>query len=202
MAPPPHLRNASTPIAQTSSWQERFNGLFDKKPANQKSTAGFAEPSPAVETSTRELLDVLAPVGASVSLPDHGPSVQQDHSFTAVTKEVEEEEDLFEDRELASLPIISLPLHSFTSLPLAPTPRYHFMKGLETTSGDLTWMSFGRGGQYANIRVPGMLRTVKVDLPAKQGGSQGQHKPTNTKPLSKRGGFSRGGKPRGVSKTS
>lgn len=201
MAPPAQLRHASTPIAQTPSWQERFNGLFDKKPIiNQKGTEGMAEPSPAVETSTREMLDVIPPVGASVSLPGHTPAQVQDELFNAVSKEVEDEEDLFEDRELASLPTISLPLQALVSLPLAQKPRY-FIKSPEIASGDFVWNAHGPYAQYALIRTPTMSKAVKVTLPNKPGTSQNH--PKYTKPLNKRGGsFARGGKSRGISKSS
>lgn len=203
MAPSAQLRHASTPIAQTSSWQERFNGLFDKKPAGRQGAESMTEPSPAVETSTRELLEVVPLVGASVSLPAAAPPTLQAEEFSAVSREVEEEEDLFEDRELASLPTISLPLHPSVHTPLTRTPRY-FHKYPDVASGDVAWVPYGPHAQYALIRVPGMAKPTRVDLPPKQGTPvtpKGPHK--YARPSGKRGGsFARGGKSRGAAKAS
>lgn len=198
MAPPAQLRHASMPIAQTPSWQERFNGLFDKKAAGQRGIESMAEPSPAVETSTRELLDVLPPVGASVSLPSVSSGLSLVEDFSAISREVEEEEDLFEDRELASLPTISLPLQPLVTLPLAQTPRF-FHKPVEVASMDVGWVPYGPGAQYAIVRPPGATKMVKVNLPIKPITNHGPSK--FGKPFNKRGSnFGRGGKTRGTAK--
>jgi len=197
MASQPQLRAVSTPIAQTPSWQERFNGLFDRKLASQRSAE--SQPSPAVEISSRELLEVMSPTGASVSLPVHASTFPQDEAFIVASKEVEEEEDLFEDRELASLPTISLPLQPLVSLPLALKPRMFFQKGLEVTSGDPSWMHFPRGGQYAIVRAPGTAKSTKVNLPSYEG-AVSHSSPKYPKTSGKRGGFNGRGKARTAAK--
>lgn len=105
--PQSSLRNISTPIASTSSWQDRFNGLLGKKPTPEKKPQVLA-----VASSTREPLDVTPMnVLASVSLPqteleEHYP---QDAGKTT-SRDVEDEEEIFEDREPGSQPMVKIPL--------------------------------------------------------------------------------------------
>ncbi|WEW57774.1 hypothetical protein PRK78_003241 [Emydomyces testavorans] len=102
--PPPR---GSQPIASTATWQDRFNGLFGKKPLQvpqeKKSVL-------AVASATKEPLDVLpGALSAAVSLPHlvEGESIWD--AGKAASKEVEDEEAIFEDREAGSLPVVRVP---------------------------------------------------------------------------------------------
>ncbi|RMD41350.1 hypothetical protein DV735_g3782, partial [Chaetothyriales sp. CBS 134920] len=128
-APPPPQpmswaakRAVSTPIVDNQYWQERFNGLLGKKSSPKEALT--TTPS-AIAPVTREPLDVL-PLNraAAVSMPQESAN-QLSHSQVddLSTKDVEDEVDLFEDRELASLPVIALPTADLLPLPLAAHPR-------------------------------------------------------------------------------
>lgn len=177
MPPPtsqPSLRSVSTPIVQNPSWQERFNGLLGKKSSPLREPAQPAVAVLAVASSTREPLDVqhvLVPA-AAVSLPlEVDDRVAEGGSV--VTKDVESEDDLFEDREPGSLPAVKLPLEA-SVMPLAP----FFASRITATPVEATsvypfmvnnW--FERHGptkpQFALIRFPGATRSVKKELPTR-----------------------------------
>ena len=117
VASPPPARTPAQPIASTTSWQDRFNGLFGKKtsqPAQRKNS------SLAVASATKEPLDVISSSSsAAVSFPQY----DEKRKFTgdpgrATTKEVEDEEAIFEDREAGSLPVVKVP-------DMAPRAAWH-----------------------------------------------------------------------------
>lgn len=122
--PPPATqpRTVSQPNAGNQSWQDRISGLFAK---DGPKTPG---PALAVASSSRDPLDVLASnPSASVSLPPK----QNDDYFQDAGKVsskqigVEEEEDLFEDRETGDLPVVKPPIGPYKS-PGPPVRRlYH-----------------------------------------------------------------------------
>lgn len=103
------LRAISQPLVNNPSWQDRFNGLLGvaKKPSPERKFANTVHFS----ASTKIPLDVPTEVtSASVSLP---PAVE-DTSVTkaagkVTSKDVEDEEELFEDRGFGSVPQVSLP---------------------------------------------------------------------------------------------
>ncbi|KAK2853302.1 hypothetical protein FQN49_005202, partial [Arthroderma sp. PD_2] len=117
VAAPPPVRAPPQPIASTTSWQDRFNGLFGKKtsqPAQRKNS------SLAVASATKEPLDVVSSVSsAAVSFPQRGEKRRFiDDSDKVTTKEVEDEEAIFEDREAGSLPVVKVPY-------MAPRAAWH-----------------------------------------------------------------------------
>lgn len=180
--PPPKpvapVRTHSTPIVQNPSWQERFNGLLSNSnrkvsDSNQAAQNGRRQNQPALAVSsvTREPLDVLPAQSASVSLPQHAiANLIEDIKFTS--RDVEDEEDLFEDREAGSLPAIYFPNESPAitwprALParVVPTPP-------DTQSAFIFLGSQWKEDKYpkqqfAIIRVPGNDKSVKKDLPIK-----------------------------------
>ncbi|KAJ9622209.1 hypothetical protein H2204_011641 [Knufia peltigerae] len=187
-APPQSFRSASTPIVQNPSWQERFNGLLGKKSSPVPETAHPAGAVLAIAPSSREPLDVqhvLVPA-ASVSMPvsvDAGVLVTE---TSIATKDVESEDDLFEDREPGSLPIIELPTGtpplqwapSFASriapAPVDPVSRHAFM-----VNNLREWHGPSKQ-QYALIRLPGQTKPTRKDIPVKSAptnsGSRSQHR--------------------------
>lgn len=96
----PAQRAVSTPM-NVANWQNRIDDLLGKKSPPKKTIA--------VASASREPLEVMpASISAAVSLPL--AIVQLDgYDDSITTKDVEEEEDLFEDRDLGSMPSIRVP---------------------------------------------------------------------------------------------
>lgn len=123
-APQPSLRVVSLPIAQTPSWQARFDGLLGKSPSklpSQPTQVGLT-------VASKETFDALPEIfTASVSLPQKQDIKLLEEAETTTSKDVEDEEDLFEDREAGSLPAIKMPRemlpHLFTRMHHAGLPR-------------------------------------------------------------------------------
>jgi hypothetical protein len=113
----PSLRTVSTPIASTASWQDRFNGLLGRQTKPEKKDQVLA-----VTSSSKEPLDVL-PINvlASVSLPQLEDDFLMD-AGKVTSKDVEDEEEIFEDRETGDLPTIKMPQAPPAALPVALTP--------------------------------------------------------------------------------
>ena len=179
--PPLHpqssLRVVSTPIAATISWQDRFNGLLGTKTSQEKKNVL------AVTSSTREPLDVLPlQVSASVSLPQKEDDVLKDAGKVA-SKDVEDEEEMFEDREAGSLPLVKIPLNAPAAawhparVPLS-RPKSRYPPKLEEPFTVWPWMlefieehsQIGQKHKFALIRLPGATTSIKKDLP-RQGGT-------------------------------
>lgn len=202
MAPPPPPAQLQRAVSQPIAWQEKFNGLLGRPKSDMP-------PLPA-EASSKLPLEVIAPATvAPVSLPyvAHLDSTDTDKAWT---KDVEDEEDLFEDREAGSLPAVNFPRELFTvMLPRANIPRTH-QHPIEPTTAHMfmvnNWNE--RHGphkpQYAMIKVPGMTgKSIRKDLPIKptdaahsprpsrNGSGQFNHKSTRNKT---------GTKPRSVTK--
>ncbi len=170
----PNLRAVSQPLASTPDWQHRFNDLFGRKSPPKK-------PVLAVASSTKEPLDVVLPrVSAAVSLPPKDADPLPD-AGKATSKDVEDEEDLFEDREAASTPLVLIPRDVPESLshPVA-APQYrpkgrYFKPEIDPVS--ITPFDgaedYGRGGRgkeiIFSINLPGMAKSIKKTMPRKGG---------------------------------
>ncbi|KIY01226.1 uncharacterized protein Z520_02778 [Fonsecaea multimorphosa CBS 102226] len=211
MPPPPAatLRSVSTPIVQNPSWQERFNGLLGKKSSPARETAQPVGTVLAVASSTREPLDVqhvLVPA-ASVSLPVEAGPTTLSNDTSVTTKDVESEDDLFEDRELGSLPAIKFPLET-PMLPMSPFPPSKTVAPFPEITSVAPFMVnnwFERhrsaGPQFALIKFPGPSKAIKKELPARGslaphlGGKQryGSGPPSSSGSFSSKGYRSRGG---------
>lgn len=197
------MRSVSTPIVQNPSWQERFNGLLGRKSSPAKEPARLAGPALAVASSTKEPLDVqhASIPAASVSLPIQ---VEVEVEFTledesVITKDVESEDDLFEDREPGSLPAINFPRDTLQAqwaptttsrilpLPVEPTSTAAFMVSnlFERHNGP-------QKSQFAIIRMPGSLKSIKKDIPLKAGplGNPGPRQRFGSGPPSSSGSYS------------
>jgi len=212
--PPPKpvspLRGVSQPIVQNPSWQERFNGLLGN--GNRKSSdvnqalqgSRPSQPAPAVTSATKEPLDAMPAGSASVSLPgsSFAPTIDDDITFT--TKDVEEEEDLFEDREAGSLPILYFPADAPAIVWPRAIPSRMIPTPPDTQSAFIflgsQWKEdkFAKQ-QFAIIRAPGSEKSIKKDLPVKASSSaNGSHRPQSRHPSGSSYRRShRGGKPRG-----
>lgn len=108
------LRAVSQPLVQNPSWQDRFDGLLgNKKPSKlpeQKAVevAGFSETKVPLELP-------YVTVSAAVSLPSKDEDKATcNASFSVMSKIVEEEEALFEEREFGSTPTVNFPIADST----------------------------------------------------------------------------------------
>lgn len=103
------LRAISQPLVNNPSWQDRFNGLLGvtKKPSPERKAAQLVD----ISASTKVPLDLpITITSASVSLPPAKEDLAAAKEASKVTsKDVEDEEELFEDRGFGSVPQVSLP---------------------------------------------------------------------------------------------
>lgn len=190
----PSLRVVPQPIANTTSWQDRFNGLFGKKSPPQKTNVL------EVTSATKEPLEVqpdLAP--AAVSLPQH-EEYERRNAGEVTSKNVEDEEEMFEDREAGSLPVVKVP-----DIPLnrssweTPLPQSHirlrskYLKPAQVLSIEpyVFNLSETANGVSIAIRLPGKDSTKNITLPRK-GGNGSQNRGRGTSNMKSR----KGGKPR------
>ena len=104
----PHIvvsptRGTSQPLTSSSSWQDRINGLFDRKVSPEKKFADVANFS----ASKVPLEHLLVSPSTLVTLP---PQDQPDLVATELSiKCVEDEDALFEERDFGSVPITRIP---------------------------------------------------------------------------------------------
>jgi len=203
------LQGVQQPIVQNPSWQERFNGLLGnggRKASDVNQASQGSQPSQsalAVTSATKEPLDVMPAASASVSLPRNSSALTiDDDTFT--TKDVEEEEDLFEDREAGSLPMLYFPTDAPGIVWPRPIPSRTVPTPPDTQSAFIflgpQWKEDKSPKQQSVIiRAPGSEKSVKKDLPLKTSSSvNGNHRPQSRHPSSTSHRRSyRGGKPRG-----
>lgn len=100
------LRAVSQPLVNTSLWQDRINGLLGvKKQSPEKKFAHVADFS-----STKLPLEAATiQPSAAVSLPPKEEETMEQKDEEVTTKTIEEEEELFENREFGSLPTVLIP---------------------------------------------------------------------------------------------
>lgn len=169
------------------SWQEKINGLFGKKTPTQKKSAL------AVASSTKVPLDVQLPAAAvSVSLPNIENGLQNGDGDIAV-RQVEEQEDIFEDREPGSLPGVRVPnMAPPAAWHAAPAPsqarlRAKNLRQMQVHSVEPYLVGLGEKDHFGNIRVlirlPGAVAAKTLSLPKKAGGRNSRHRSSvNHKP--------------------
>ncbi|KAJ9395041.1 hypothetical protein DTO282F9_8029 [Paecilomyces variotii] len=174
VASSPPVRVVPQPIASTTSWQDRFNGLFGKKPSTEKKQVL------AVASATKEPLDVQSqPAPAAVSLPQYVESDILRDVGKVTSKEVEEEEAIFEDREAGSLPVVRVPNMAPPAAWVAALPpsssklRSKYLKPMQVHSVEPYNFGFHDKDRSGNIHViihfPGNDSTRTVTLPRKAG---------------------------------
>lgn len=99
------------PSLGAASWQDRINGLFGKVTSEKRHIL-------AVASASKEPLDVQSHLRlAAVSFPQISEIDARDVGLVT-SKEVEEEEAIFEDREAGSLPVVRVPV-------MAPPNAWH-----------------------------------------------------------------------------
>ncbi|KAJ5674244.1 hypothetical protein N7462_009683 [Penicillium macrosclerotiorum] len=169
-APPRGPPAPSTAI----SWQEKINGLFGKKTPVEKKT------SLAVASATKEPLVVQLPAATvSVSLP-HIENIFQIGDGHIAVRQVEEQDEIFEDREPGSLPSVRVPnmapANAWDAAPAPPQSRLRarILRPMQVHSIEPYLVGVGEKDQSGNIRVlirlPGAVAAKTINLPRKAGG--------------------------------
>jgi hypothetical protein len=171
------LRTVSTPIASTASWQDRFNGLFGRQTQHEKKDQVLA-----VASSSKEPLDVVPLiVSASVSLPQLEDDILRD-AGKVTSKDVEDEEEIFEDRETGDLPTINIPQALPTELPMSRAlfarPKARLLPQVVDPVSVIPLVAEvlgeyprnGKKGDFVIIHLPGAVE-LRKDLPRKDSSS-------------------------------
>ena len=167
----PSLRAVSTPIAQTASWQDRFNGLL-RKGSPPKSMAQYVHPGLTV--ASKEAFDVFPDMPlAAVSMPEAEAPIDPE---MPASKDVEDEEDLFEDREAGSLPSVSIPRQSVPLMPRGVSYGYPAQFLRPSAPADAisikpfmvsNWFAQPRkvyNDLFALVRLPGSTKVAKCTI--------------------------------------
>ncbi|EFW15525.1 hypothetical protein D8B26_002363 [Coccidioides posadasii str. Silveira] len=178
--PPPR---GSQPIASTATWQDRFNGLFGKKTSQPPHVRRTVL---AVASATKEPLEVLPDtLSASVSLPQFDDVESTRDAGKVASKEVEDEEAIFEDREAGSLPVVKVP-HMAPKAAWQPAlPPSHqrlrsrFQRPVQVQSIEPYIFSSpdrnNPGGVTIIIHLPGTEILKTLTMPGKAGVSSGNN---------------------------
>ncbi|KAF4244449.1 hypothetical protein CNMCM6805_008701 [Aspergillus fumigatiaffinis] len=188
VAAPPRVPAQAQPVSTATSWQEKINCLFGKKTVHEKKNAL------AVTSASKEPLDVQLHIAAvSVSLPHLAENMTQVGDGIASAKQVEETEEIFEDREAGSLPVVRVPNAAPPAAwHAAPAPsqsrlRFKSLKPMQIHSIEPYILGLGdrdsSGNFRVSIRFPGTIAAKTVTLP-KKAGSQNprQRGPSTFKP--------------------
>ncbi|KAL9601057.1 MAG: hypothetical protein Q9219_002766 [cf. Caloplaca sp. 3 TL-2023] len=196
------LRAISQPLVNNPSWQDRFNGLLgvSKKQPPEKKMEQLVD----ISASTKVPLDLpITVTSAPVSLPpakEDLAAIQEASKTTS--KDVEDEEALFEDRGFGSVPQVFLPVKAPEGVGFVtatkPKRQARTLKPVESESKrvfepDLRENQVGEG-LLIYISLPGLDRRSKM-LPRTKGqvgalsnvlqsGTQRpqRHAPNNPKP--------------------
>ncbi|CAI7596174.1 unnamed protein product [Penicillium crustosum] len=177
-APPRNVVPPSTAL----SWQDKINGLFGKTTPTQKKSVL------AVTSATKEPLPVHA-TAVSVSIPQIKISSQAGDGDFAV-RQVNEQDEMFEDREPGSLPAVRVPN-------MAPQNSWSATRPSERTRGKnfkpvqaQTIQPFlvghndrdNHGNIRASILLPGGSEPKVVLIQRKSGPPRGRNSNTNIRP--------------------
>ncbi|KAL4896233.1 hypothetical protein BDV59DRAFT_191434 [Aspergillus ambiguus] len=165
-AAPPRV----APISTATSWQEKINTLFGKKTlAPEKKNAL------AVTSASKEPLDVQLHIAAvSVSLPQYDELPIGDGDTSA--KQVQEAEEIFEDREAGSLPVVQVPI---SAPPLAWHPAQPPTQSRRSKSLKPMQVLNNAGNIRVLVRFPGAIIAKTLLLPRKAGSHPRQRGPSS-----------------------
>ncbi|KAI5282803.1 hypothetical protein KEM54_002557 [Ascosphaera aggregata] len=187
-------------------WQEKIDGLLGKKSASASpalSASMGGKNALVVSSSTKEPYDVLTMPGtAAVCLPNGMEGLGLEATFPPIlqvaSKNVEEEEEIFEDREAGSLPVVRVPAMAPPKAwePVLPRPearaRSKFVKPVQAVSKEaFSIANLNRDNDNVIVKFVFMGEAKVVNMP--RSGSYGASRG--------RGGgrARRGGKGRGES---
>ncbi|KAJ5823025.1 hypothetical protein N7447_005365 [Penicillium robsamsonii] len=176
-APP---RNVGPPSSTALSWQDKINGLFGKTTPTQKKSVL------AVTSATKEPLPVhAAPV--SVSIPQTKLSSQPGDGDFAV-RQVNEQDEMFEDREPGSLPAVRVPnmapQNSWSATRPSERSRGKSFKPVQAQSIQPFLVGHNDRDNHGNIRasvfLPGGSEPKGFLIQRKAGPTRGRNSNTNT----------------------
>ncbi|KAJ5504516.1 hypothetical protein N7463_007390 [Penicillium fimorum] len=176
-APP---RNVGPPSSAALSWQDKINGLFGKTTPTQKKSVL------AVASATKEPLPVhAAPV--SVSIPQTKISSQPGDGDFAV-RQVNEQDEMFEDREPGSLPAVRVPnmapQNSWSATRPSERSRGKSFKPVQAQSIQPFLVGYNDRDNHGNIRasvfLPGGSEPKGFLIQRKAGPTRGRNSNTNT----------------------
>lgn len=161
-APPKSaMQQSSTAI----SWQEKINSLFKPTLPEKKNVL-------AVTPSTKEALHVLS-AAVSVSIPQTKFGLQKGDGDIAV-EQVEQQDAMFEDRELGSLPAVRVPAMAPANAWFHPTPLRQLRKTVRPVHAHSMQPFFiemldydNNGNVRAPVRLPGAIEPRVFLLPRK-----------------------------------
>jgi hypothetical protein len=188
VAAPPRVPAQAHPVSTATSWQEKINCLFGKKTVHEKKNAL------AVTSASKEPLDVQLHIASvSVSLPHLAENMIQVGDGLASAKQVEEAEEIFEDREAGSLPVVRVPNAAPPAAwHAAPAPsqsrlRFKSLKPMQIHSIEPYLLGLSDRDSSGNFRVsvrfPGAIAAKTVTLPKKAGShNPRQRGPSTFKP--------------------
>ncbi|MCJ1477699.1 hypothetical protein MMC13_006372 [Lambiella insularis] len=194
-APEPRLSNlraVSQPLAASPSWQDKFNGLFERKHSPEKKFAEISGPASAFSSSKVPLEIASVNPSAAVTLPplaESGNDREVWKSPQIPPKTVEEEDALFEERDFGSVPTVRVPtrapVHAWNPFPPPSGYKRHrilseseimsvlaFLPGLEATPGV--------NGLPIVIRIGTMSASKTKILPRSTSHGTLRSKPQNT----------------------
>ena len=181
--PPPilaaSLRAVPQPLVNNPSWQDRFNGLLGRRLSPEKKHAQVIDFS-----ATKVPLEIYAVEDpAAVSIPRREEQVPDlSESGKVTSKEVEDEEALFEEREVGSKPTVLMPLAApANAWNPAKTPNYPYhrgenksLKGIHKETEVMSIESLllsehhSTNGALIFINLPGMSAPKSKTLPVRK----------------------------------
>ncbi|KAJ5478423.1 hypothetical protein N7530_003932 [Penicillium desertorum] len=178
-APP---RNTVPPSSTAMSWQDKINGLFGKTTPTQKKSVL------AVTSATKEPLPVHTSA-VSVSIPQTKAGSQAGDGDFAV-RQVNEQDEMFEDREPGSLPAVRVPnmapQNSWSATRPSERPRGKNFKQVQSQSIQPFLVGHndrdGQGNIRASILLPGGSEPKTVLIQRKGGPPRGRNAITNARP--------------------
>ncbi|KAJ5779221.1 hypothetical protein N7457_006941 [Penicillium paradoxum] len=174
-----HPRNAGPPPSTAQSWQDKINCLFGKTTSTEKRNVL------AVTSATKEPLSVhTAPV--SVSIPHTRISPQTGDGDLAV-RQVNEQDEMFEDREPGSLPAVRVPnmapQNSWSATRPSERARGKNIKPVLSQTVQPFWVGYNDRDNHGNTRVsvflPGADEPKTVFIQRKFGAAPSRGRNTN-----------------------
>ncbi len=209
---PVHLKASSQPLVNNPSWQDRFNGLLGvKKSSPEKRVAqivGFS--------ATKEPFDLpRMHVPASVSLPPKSEQ-QVGSGILTASKNLEDQEALFDEPESGSLPVVLLPKRASAgawgtskSFKRGPSKPFRSSKEVEAASKELFAPTdiISEGALLVFVKVLGMSVSKSKAMPRINGqitnqttaGPQGYQGLPHQQPYSGNSKSAKASKPRDIS---
>ncbi|KAJ5264196.1 hypothetical protein N7505_008117 [Penicillium chrysogenum] len=178
-APP---RNTVPASSTAMSWQDKINGLLGKTTPTQKKSVL------AVTSATKEPLPVQTSA-VSVSIPQTKAGSQAGNGDFAV-RQVDEQDEMFEDREPGSLPAVRVPnmapQNSWSATRPSERPRGRNLKQVQSQSIQPFLVGQddrdGQGNIRARILLPGGSEPKTIIIQGKAGPPRGRNANTNSRP--------------------